>query len=239
MRNLGLVQALIQSELDTDIYLSLIDKALYALIDKFLYALIDKALYGLNPSVRAWYQLVSSTPMECGYEKTSVDQLVVAGDVVAMIVFHVDDIHIAAIEEVAEIEVRALNQRCNTKYIGEVESGMAREYNRGIPGERHVGDMAYPIHPGCTQLFYVSKSGPIPTTSSLGIMHGSEEKPVVLTASPSMADRTTVEIAAGKRQSDIIDRALNNGSEGTSCIEEAICVSDALCGVDDHWRTQL
>ena len=38
-----------------------------------------------------------------------VFRLIVAGDVVAMMVFHVDDIKIAAAEEVTEVVVSALN----------------------------------------------------------------------------------------------------------------------------------
>ena len=51
--------------------------------------------------------------MECGFEQCLVDprvfRLIVAGDVVAMMVFHVDDIKIAAAEEVTEVVVSALN----------------------------------------------------------------------------------------------------------------------------------
>ena len=45
----------------------------------------------------------------------------VAGDVVAMMVFHVDDIKIAATEKVTEVVVSALNQRFPTIHFGEVE----------------------------------------------------------------------------------------------------------------------
>ena len=58
--------------------------------------LLNKALYGRKKSGRAWYQLLSSTLVECGFEQclrdTCVFQLLVAGDVAAMMVFHVDDI---------------------------------------------------------------------------------------------------------------------------------------------------
>ena len=47
--------------------------------------------------------------------------MIVAGDVVATMVFHVDDIKIAATEEVTEVVVSALNQIFPTKHLGEVE----------------------------------------------------------------------------------------------------------------------
>ena len=54
--------------------------------------------------------------MECGFEQCLVDpcvfRLMVAGDVVAMMVFHVDDIKIAATEKVTEVVVSTLNQSC-------------------------------------------------------------------------------------------------------------------------------
>ena len=50
---------------------------------------------------------MSSTLVECGFEQCLVDpcvfRLMVAGDVVAMMVFHVDDIKIAATEKVTEV----------------------------------------------------------------------------------------------------------------------------------------
>ena len=47
--------------------------------------------------------------------------LIVTGDVVAMMVFHTDDIEIAATEEVTGNAVNALNQTFLTKHLGEVE----------------------------------------------------------------------------------------------------------------------
>ena len=58
-----------------------------------------------------------------------VFRLMVAGDVVAMMVFHVDDIKIAP-TEVTELVVNALNQRFPTKHLGEVEWYMESEYKR-------------------------------------------------------------------------------------------------------------
>ena len=55
----------------------------------------------------------------------------VAGDVVAMMVFHVDDIKIEATEKVTEVVVSAVNQRFFTKHLVEVEWYMGSEYKRG------------------------------------------------------------------------------------------------------------
>ena len=69
--------------------------------------------------------------VECGFEQCLVDpcvfRLMVADDVVAMMVFHVDDIKIAA-TEVTDLVVSALNQRFPTKHLGEVEWYMGSEY---------------------------------------------------------------------------------------------------------------
>ena len=58
--------------------------------------------------------------MECGFEQCFAFRLI-AGDVMAMLVFHVDDINIAANEKVTEVVVSSLNQRFPTKHLGEVE----------------------------------------------------------------------------------------------------------------------
>ena len=72
--------------------------------------------------------------MECGSDQCFVDpcvfRLMVAGDVVAMLVFHVDDIKIAATEKVTGVLFSALNQRFPTKHLGEVAWYMGSEYKR-------------------------------------------------------------------------------------------------------------
>ena len=72
--------------------------------------------------------------MECGFEQCLVDpgvfRLIAAGEVVATMIFHVDDIKIAATEEAPELVVSALNQRFPTKHIGEVECYIGIEYKR-------------------------------------------------------------------------------------------------------------
>ena len=102
----------------------------------------------------------------------------VAGDVVVMMVFHVDDIKIAGTEKVTEVVVSALNQRFPTKHLGEVEWYMGSEYKR----DRERGTLKI----SQTQLiqsvlnrFGVSKSSPIPATPSLDLRHVSEEETVV------------------------------------------------------------
>ena len=64
----------------------------------------------------------------------------VAGDVVAMMVFHVDDIKIAATEKVTEVVVSALNQRFPTKHLGEVEWYMGSEYKRDREKDTRVSE---------------------------------------------------------------------------------------------------
>ena len=101
----------------------------------------------------------------------------VAGDVVTMMVFHVDDIKIAA-TEVTEVVVSALNQRFPTKHLGEVEWYMGSEYKRG----REKGTLEISQNQFIQSVlnrFGVSKSSPIPATPSLDLRHVSEEEIVV------------------------------------------------------------
>ena len=104
-------QTFIQSELDTDIYLRLPPDG-GSVPGKVV--LLNKVLDGLKHSGRAWYQLLSSTQVECGFEQCLEDpcafRLIVAGDVVAMMIVRVDDIKMPATEEVTEVVVSALNQ---------------------------------------------------------------------------------------------------------------------------------
>ena len=108
--------------MDTDIYLRL-PPGCESVSGKVV--LLNKAFYGLKRSGRAWFRLLASTLVECGFEQCLVDpcvfRMIVAGDVVATMVFHVDDIKIAATEEVTEVVVSALNQIFPTKHLGEVE----------------------------------------------------------------------------------------------------------------------
>ena len=97
LMHLDVDQAFIQSELDTDIYLCL-PPGCGSVSGKVV--LLNKALYGLKQSGRACYQLLLSTLVQCGFEQCLVDpcvlRLMVAGDVVVMMIFQVDDIKIAA-----------------------------------------------------------------------------------------------------------------------------------------------
>ena len=125
LRHLDVDQAFIQSELDTDIYLPLppgcgsvsskvviLPPGCGSVSGKVVIlppgcgsvsgkvVILNKALYGLKQSGRACYQLLLSTLVQCGFEQCLVDpcvlRLMVAGDVVVMMIFQVDDIKIAA-----------------------------------------------------------------------------------------------------------------------------------------------
>ena len=106
--------------MDTDIYLRL-HPGCGSISGKVV--ILNKALHGLSRVVergiscyhQPWWSVVSRLVDPC------VFRLMVAGDVVAMMVFHVDDIKIAATEAVTEVVVSALNQRFPTKHLGEVE----------------------------------------------------------------------------------------------------------------------
>ncbi|CAN0055908.1 unnamed protein product [Sphacelaria rigidula] len=104
LRHLDVDQIFVQSELNIDIYLRL-PPGCGSVCGKVVR--INKALYGSKQGGRAWYQLLSSTLVECGFEQCSVDphmfRLRVTQDAVAMIVFHVDDIMMITAEEVTKL----------------------------------------------------------------------------------------------------------------------------------------
>ena len=102
----------------------------------------------------------------------------VAGDVVAMLVFHVDDIKIAATEKVTEVLVSALNHRFPTKNLGEVEWYIGSEHRR----DREKGTLEISqtqFIQSVLNRFGFSKSSPIPATPSLDLRHVSEGETVV------------------------------------------------------------
>ena len=177
LKHLDVDQAFIQSELDTDIYLRLPPGCGSV---SGTVVILNKALYGLKQSGRAWYQLLLSTLVECDFEQCLIHpcvfRLMVAGDVVAMMVFHVD-IKIAAME-VTEAVVSALSQRFPTKHLGEVEWYMGIEYKR----DREKGALKISqtkFIQSVLNRFGASKSSPIPATPSLDLRHVSEEETVV------------------------------------------------------------
>ena len=101
----------------------------------------------------------------------------VAGDVVVMMVSHVDDIKIAA-TEVTEVVVSALKKRFPAKHLGEVEWYMGSEYKR----DREKGNLEISqtqFIQSVLNRFGVSKSSPIPATPSLDLRHAIEEETVV------------------------------------------------------------
>ena len=93
-------------------------------------------------------------------------------------VFHVDDIKIAATEEVTPVVVIALNQRFPTKHHRDVEWCMVSEYKR----DRKKGTLKISqtqFIRSVLNRFDISKSSPIPATPFLELRHVSHEKTVV------------------------------------------------------------
>ena len=179
LRHLDVDQAFIQSESDTGIYLRL-PPGCESVSGKVV--LLNKALHGLKHCGRAWYQLLSSTLVECGFKQCLVYpcvlRLMVAGDVVATMAFHVDDIKIAATEEMTEVVVSAINQRFPIKYVREVEWCMDSESKRDQKKGTFEISQTQLIR-SVLDRFGVSKSSRIPATTSIDLRHGSEEETVV------------------------------------------------------------
>ena len=129
--HLDVDQAFIQSELDTESF-SRLPPGCGRLSGKVVR--LSKALYGLKQSSRSWYNLLSSTLVECDFEQCLVDpcvfRLIVNDEVAAMLVVYVDDIKIAATKEITDSVVADLNKRFPTKHLVEVTWYIASEYKR-------------------------------------------------------------------------------------------------------------
>ena len=105
-------------------------------------------------------------------------RLIVAGDVLAMMVFHVDDIKIEVTEEVTEAVVRALNQRLPTKHLGEVKWYMGSEYKMGrAKGTLEISQTQF-IR-SVLNRFDFSKSSSIASTPYLNPRHVGDEETVM------------------------------------------------------------
>ena len=179
MRHLDVGQALIKSELDTEIFLRLPPGCGW-LSGKVVR--LNKSLYGLKQSGRSWYKLLSSTLVECGFEQCLVDscvfRLMVNDEVAAMLVVHVDDIKIAVTKEITESVVADLSKRFPTKHLGEVTWYMGSEYER----DREKGTLELSqtqFIRNVVERFGITKTSPIPASPSLDLRHVSDEDSAV------------------------------------------------------------
>ena len=175
LRHLGVDQAFIQAELDTETFLGL-PPGCGEMSDKVI--LLNKALYGLKQSDRSWYKLLSSTLVECGFEQCLLDpcvtRLMSIDAVVAVLVVHVDDIKIAATKEVTDAVVAELNKRFPIKHLVEVTSYMGIEYRRDR--EKAILEISQTqIITNVNDRFGVTTTYPIPGLPSLGLRHVSDE----------------------------------------------------------------
>ncbi|CAM9978103.1 unnamed protein product [Sphacelaria rigidula] len=138
---------------------------------------LNKALYGLKQSGRACCHLLSSTLMECCFEQRLVDpgvfRLRVAGDVVAMVVFHLDDSIVPATEEVTKVIVGALHQRFSAKHLGEVDGDKRDAENATLES------LQTQFIRNVLNRSDVSTTSPSPATPSLDLKHASKEETVV------------------------------------------------------------
>ena len=134
-----------------------------------------------------WSNEVSTTvvnPRGVWFRACLVDpcvfRLVVAGDVAAIMVFHVNGINIASTKEVTDVIVSALNQRFPTKHIGEVGWYMESECNRDREkGALEVSQLALWFIRSVLNRFDVSKPSPILATPPFDLAQVSEEETVV------------------------------------------------------------
>ena len=97
--------------------------------------------------------------------------------VVAMLVVHVDDITIAATEEVTDSVVADLSKRFPTKHLGDVTWHMGSEYRR----DREKGTLEISqtqFIRNVVDRFGITKTSPIPASPSLDFRYVSDEEPV-------------------------------------------------------------
>ena len=134
LKHLGVDQAFVQSKLDTNIFL--MPPGCGRISSKV--ARLNKTIFGLKQSGRFSCKLPSSTLVECGFEPCLVDpcvfRLILNGEVVAMLVVHVDDINLVATKEVTDSVVADLNKIFAMKHLAEVTWYMGSEFKhaRGI-----------------------------------------------------------------------------------------------------------
>ena len=179
LRHFGTDQAFIQSELDTEIFLRFPPGCGW-LSGKVVR--LNKALCGLKQSGRSLYKLLPSTLVECGFEQCLVDQcvfrLIWNGEVVPMLVVHVDDIKIAATKKVTDSVVAGLNKRFPTKHLGGARWYMGSECKR----DRELGTLEFsqtPSNRNVVARFGTTETSLIPASPSLDLEHVSDEDPVV------------------------------------------------------------
>ena len=99
-------------------------------------------------------------------------------EVAAMLVVHVNDIKIGATTEITDSVVVDLNKRFPTKHLGEVTWYMGGEYKR----DREKGTLEIPqtqFVRNVVERFGITKTIPIPASSSLDLRHVSNENPAV------------------------------------------------------------
>ena len=99
-------------------------------------------------------------------------------EVAAMLVAHVDDIKIAATNDITDSVVADVNKTFPTKHLGEVPWYMGSEYKR----DREKGTLE--ISPtqfirNVVERFGITKTSPIPASPSLDLRHVSDEDPAV------------------------------------------------------------
>ena len=179
LRHFDVEQAFVQSDLDAEIYLRL-PPGCGSMSGKVVR--LNKSVYGLKQASRTWYQLLVSTLEEIGFEQCLVDpcvlRLLVGSIVVAMVVIHVDDIQIAASQEVAEVVVDSLNDKFPTKNLGELSWYMGSEYKRDREkGTLEISQAQFIAN--VLNRFNVTKTSPIPASPSLDLRHISEDETVV------------------------------------------------------------
>ena len=178
LRHLDVVQAFIQAELDTEIFLRL-PPGCGEMSGKLV--LLNKKLYGMEQSGRSWYKLQSSTLVQCGFEQCLIHpcvfRLMLSDTVVATLVVHVDDVKIAATEEVTDSAVTDLNKRFSIKRLGEVMWYMCSEYRRNREkGTLEISQTQFIRN--VVDRFGITKTSPIPALPSLDLTYVSDEEHV-------------------------------------------------------------
>ena len=105
-----------------------------------------------------------------------VSRVMVNDEVAAMLVVHVDDIKIAATREITDSVVADPSKRFPTKHLGEVTWYMGSEYKR--PREKGTLEISQTLFiRNAVERFRITKTSPIPVSSSLDLRHVSNEKP--------------------------------------------------------------
>ena len=162
-------QAFVRANLDEDVYMRL-PQGCGALSGKIVS--LNKSLYGLRQASRQWYAMLKKCLLALGFEQCLADscvfRLVEGGDVVLLLVVHVDDIFAVGNKERCDQFGEDRNQSVPVKNLGELKWYSGCYYERDRKGGRvKISQQTYTVELGENYGVKWGRSTPLPTSCRL------------------------------------------------------------------------